>query len=58
MTLYANVLKQNTGSIQRSPLVQKYLEFLRAIPVERMAKHIPDTLESTTVDLLIDSDYF
>ena len=46
------------GSIQRSSLVQKDIEFLRVIPVERMAEHTPDTLESTTVDLLIGSDYF
>ena len=51
-------VKQITGSIQRSPLVQKDLGFLRAIPVERMAEHIPDTLEKTTADLLIGSDYF
>ena len=58
MTLYPNVLKPITSSIQRSPLVQKDLEFLRAIPTKRMAEHIPDILESTTVDLLIGSDYF
>ena len=58
MTLYANVLKQITGSIQRSPLAQKDLEFLKTIPAERMADCLPNTLENTTIDLLIGSDYF
>ena len=31
MMLFANVLKQTMGSIQRSPLVQNDLEFLRAL---------------------------
>ena len=48
MMLFANVLKQTMGSIQRSPLVQNDLEFLRALA----------TVESTTIDLLIGSDYF
>ena len=58
MTLCANVLKQITGSIQRSPLVQKDLEFLKTIPAERMADCLPNTLENTMIDLLIGSDYF
>ena len=58
MTISVNVLNQITGSIQRSPLVQKDLEFLKAIPAERMADCLPDTLENTTIDLLIGSDYF
>ena len=55
--IYANVLKQITGSIQRSPLVQKDLEFLKAIPAQKMADSLPNTLENTTIDLLIGSDY-
>ena len=58
MTISANVLSQITGSIQRSPLVQKDLEFLESIPAEKMADCLPDTLENTTIDLLIGSDYF
>ena len=58
MTISANVLSQITGSIQRSPLVQKDLEFLEIIPAEKMADRLPDTLENTTIDLLVGSDYF
>ena len=58
MTLCANVLKQITGSIRRSPLVQKDLKFLKTIPAERMADCLPNTLENTMIDLLIGSDYF
>ena len=46
--LFANVLKQITSSIQRSPLVEKGLKFLKAIPAEKMADHIPNRLESTS----------
>ena len=58
MCLSANVLKQITGSIQRIPLVQKDLNFLKAMPAEKMADYVPDKLENTTIDLLIGSDYF
>ena len=43
MTISANVLNQFTKSVQRSPLVQKDLEFLKAILAERMADCLPDT---------------
>ena len=55
MTISANALNQITGSIPRSPLVQKDLEFLKAIPAERMSD---GSLENTTIDLLVGSDYF
>ena len=58
MMLYANVLKQITGSIQRNPLIQKNLEFLQAIPTDRKANRVPSTLENTTIDLSIGLDYF
>ena len=58
MCLSANILKQISGSIQRSPLVQRDLNFLKAMPAEKMADHVPDRLENTTIDLLIGSDYF
>ena len=58
MMLYANVLKQITGSVQRNPLMQKNLEFLQEIPTDRMADRVPSTLENTTIDLLIGLDYF
>ena len=58
MTISANILSHITGYIQRSPLVQKDLEFLESIPAEKLADCLPDTLENTTIDLLIGSDYF
>ena len=58
MMISANVLSHITGSIQRSPLVQKDLEFLESIPAEKLADCLPDTLENTTIDLLVGSDYF
>ena len=58
MVMYANVLKQITGSIQRSPLHEKDLEFLQLIPNEKIADIIPHTQETTNIDLLIGSDYF
>ena len=58
MLLSADVLKQITGSIQRSPLLQKDLEFLNLIPQSQLADHIPNTLESADVDILIGSDFF
>ena len=58
MSLSANVLKQITGCIQRSPLLQKDLEFLKFIPQNELADQIPNTLESLDVDILIGSDFF
>jgi len=55
MLLFANVLKQITGSIQRSPLSQNDIEFLKLIPSDKLADFVPHT---RTVDLLIGSDYF
>jgi len=58
MTLSANVLQQITGYIQRGPLLQKDLEFLRLIPQDQLADSTPSVLETTTVDVLIGSDFF
>lgn len=51
--LFANVLKQITGCIQRSPLLQKDLEFLKFVPQNELADQIPSTMESLDVDILI-----
>ena len=40
------------------PVIQNNLEFLESIPAEKMADCLPDTLENTTIYLLIESDYF
>ena len=53
MMMCANVLKHITGSIRRSSLYQKDLEFLQMIPKNRMADTIPSTMETTYVDLLV-----
>ena len=58
MLLFANVLKQITGNIQRSPLHQNDVEFLKLIPSHRLADPIPCTQRTSTVDLLIGPDYF
>ena len=58
LLLSANVLKQITGGIQRSPLLQKDIEFLRFIPQNELADQIPNTTESLDVDILIGSDFF
>ena len=58
LLLSANVLKQITDGIQRSPLLQKDIEFLRFIPQNELADQIPNTTESLDVDILIGSDFF
>jgi len=58
MTLSANVLQQITGYIQRGPLLQKDLEFLRLIPQDQLADSTPSAIETTTVDVLISSNFF
>jgi len=37
---------------------EKDIEFLQLIPKDKIADFIPHTQETTTVDLLIGSDYF
>ena len=54
----ANVLKHITGMIQRNPLTEKDLEFLRLIPSSELADSIPSAFESVAIDLLIGSDFF
>ena len=58
MTMYANVLKQITGSIRRNCLDQRDVEFLQMLPKEKMADLVPDADELTSVDLLVGADYF
>ena len=58
MMLSANVLKHITGVIQRNPLSEKDLEFLKLIPSSELADSIPGALESVAIDLLIGSDFF
>ena len=58
MLMFANVLQQITGNIQKGPLQQKDNEFLQLIPQEKMADPVPHALESATIDLLVGSDYF
>jgi len=58
MFMSANVLKQITGNIQRSPLLGKDQEFLQLIPKSKMADFVLNSTEATTIDLLIGSDYF
>ena len=58
MLMFANVLQQITGKIQKGPLQQKDIEFLQWIPQDKMANPVPHALESATIDLLVGSDYF
>ena len=58
MLMFANVLKQITGDIQRGPLQQKDIELLQLISKDKLADLVPHSRETTTVDLLIGSDYF
>ena len=39
MLLSANVLKQITGYIQRGPLLEKDIEFLKLVPQNQLADH-------------------
>jgi len=57
---HANVIKQITGPIQRGPLQPADVDFLMSISADRLADSIPSSgrIESSTVDLLIGSDYF
>ena len=58
MPMFANVLKQITGNIQRGPLQQRDIEFLQMIPQDKMADRVPHAFETATIDLLVGSDYF
>ena len=58
MPMFANVLKQITGNIQRGPSQQSDIEFLQMIPQNKMADYVPHAFETATIDLLIGSDYF
>ena len=58
--LHTNVLPQITGPIQGRPLLEKDLEFLKAISPGKLADTIPEISKSTTetVDILVGSNYF
>jgi len=58
LSLSANVLKQITDSMQRNPLSQEDLEFLKLIPNNQLSDKIPIEIELATEDILIGSDYF
>ena len=58
LSMFANVLPQITGSIQRTPLLQKDIMFLEMLPKERLADNVPCALETTHIDLLIGSIIF
>ena len=58
MLMFANVLNQITGSIKQGPLHQKDLDFLQLILQSKMVDPIPNTVETTAIDLLVGSDYF
>ena len=58
MMMSANVLKHITGMIQRNPLSEKDLEFLKLIPPSKLADSVPSTFESVAIDLLVGSDFF
>ena len=60
IVLHTNVLPQITGPIQRGPLPEKDLEFLKIISPGKLADTIPETskLITETVDILVGSDYF
>jgi len=55
MMLSANVLKHITGVIQRNPLTERDLEYVKLIPSSELADSIPTTF---AIDLLIGSDFF
>jgi len=58
MLLHANVVPEITGPVQRGPLLQGDLEVLRSIKSEKLADSVPENGGSSTVDVLIGSDYF
>ena len=51
MLMFANALKQITGTIQRGPLQQKDIEFLQLIPKDKLADLVPHSRETMTIDL-------
>jgi len=58
MLMSTNVLEQITGNLQRSPLLAKDQEFLQLIPKSKLADFVIYSPETTTIDLLVGSDYF
>ena len=58
MHFHANVIEKITGPIHRGPLQPADMAFLMSISADRLADSIHDSLEPSTVDLLIGSDYF
>jgi len=58
MMLSANVLKHITEVIQRNPLTERDLEYVKLMPSSELADSIPTTFESVAIDLLIGLDFF
>ena len=58
IVLHGNVLPQITGPIQYGPLLQTDLESLSLLSLWKLADSIPARGNSTTVDILVGSDYF
>ena len=58
VTLEANVLKQLTRVIHRRPLQSFDIQVLKALFPECLADSIPETSETTNIDILIGADYF
>jgi len=57
IVLCANVLPQITGAIQRGPLLQSDLDFLRTVSPDQLADSVPEKGSTFTIDLLVGSDY-
>ena len=58
LQLHANVVDQITDSIQRGPLQSSDMDILLSIAPDKLADTVPRNVEPSTVDLLIESDYF
>ena len=58
MLLHANVVPEITRPIQHGPLVQVDLDFLHLIEPGQLADSVPETGNTSTVDILVGSDYF
>ena len=58
MLLHANVVPEITGPVQRGPLLHGDLDFLRLIEPGQLADSVPETGNTSTVDILVGSDYF
>ena len=57
IVLCANVLPQITGAIRHGPLLQSDLDFLQTISSDKLADSVPGKGSTSTIDLLVGSDY-